>query len=337
MGTDNTDTSVRTMNIVTLKELKTVTNAFDGFVTVKESKIPEYYKTVFPHKCLCGAEMIIDSTNNTRLQCCNPVCWVKWSYKLASFLSYHGFKGIGEETCKNLIKSTKNLFKYESYLSVFLLPDNVLLSVLGDSQFTNFCHIREVLKSSVFWLRDAIASLSVTEIGKASKLFTYVENPDILLSALLHNTTDNLCQLCGINDQMARFGLRASKMDIFVLVTRIIKGIRPVPKGTIHVAITGSVNVKGKPLTRKEFIDYCESITDSHGNPMFTLVETKSEKLLEYVISDGPSSSSKYTLGKKLGIIITADAFVDKLLERTESENKKIKDAEKATKSSPKH
>ena len=45
--------------ILTLQELKEQTTAYNDFVTVVDSNIPDYYKEVFPHTCSCGGEMIL--------------------------------------------------------------------------------------------------------------------------------------------------------------------------------------------------------------------------------------------------------------------------------------
>lgn len=313
----------------TIEQLKKRTRAYDGFVTVADSDIPDYYKQVFPHTCACGSEMILDKHNYTRLQCCNPECYIKWGYKLSHFLSYLGYKGFGDTTCSTLIQATKDKFIYRSFLSVFLIPEVEIAKAIGPAQYDAFVDIKRHLASRLLWFNDAITSLGIQDIGRSSRLFEVVSSPQPLITALLEDNTDTLMDICHIQDQMARWGLKSAKIDIFVLFSKVLGGIKAMPKHQIHVAITGSVSVKGKPYSRREFITLCESILDESGQPVFKLKETKAEAKLEYVIADVPSSSEKYNLGKRLGLLVTADEFYNKLMEMSLCGN--VKSEEVAT------
>lgn len=293
----------------TLKELKTFTNAFDGFETVQNSTIPDYYKSIFPSHCECGAEMILDANNYTKLQCCNPNCKIKYAYKLSSFISYFGFKGIGDETCKTIMYNLYDRLPIPSFLAVFMLPDEEVHNVIGDAKFEIYLDIKSELKKSTVWLRDAMASLSISGIGANSKLLSTIKDYKIILNFLLKDKTSDLLHICGINNKLSHYGLKAAKLDVFILFSKILGGIKIEPKGEIFIAITGSVSVKGKPLTRAEFVELCSAFKDDTGQPLFKLTETKATSKLEYVIADAPSSSSKYSIGLEKNILITADEF----------------------------
>ena len=45
--------------ILTLEELKGETPAYLDFTTIDDALMPQYYRDMLPHKCRCGAEVIV--------------------------------------------------------------------------------------------------------------------------------------------------------------------------------------------------------------------------------------------------------------------------------------
>lgn len=307
--------------IYSLKELQEESEAFAIFRRVEDCNIPDYYKEIFPHKCLCGADMIMTEPGHTQLQCCNPSCWVKMAYRLSNFISSLGYKDFGEGSAYTLMQAVHQELPYNTFLSIFLLPESTLGQALNDYYLGIFLGIKESLYTSSFQFRDAIAALGVPGIGQRSNFFDVVRGPMVLLQYTLQDDTDTLCDAAGIQAPMTRFWLRAFKTDILTLMKDVMPNIQDTPRFEVCVAITGRVSVQGESLTRQEFISKCESILDGAGVKCFDLVETKDKSKLEYVIADGPSTSSKYTIGRELGILITAEDFYAKLVQKAESLN----------------
>lgn len=302
-------------DIKTLKELQQITKAFDTFSTIEECDIPEYYKAIFPKRCSCGAEMIMTKTARTQLQCCNPCCWVKMAHRLNYFISYHGFKDFGEQTCLSLFAACKDELEYTSFLSVFMLTDTQLSRALGDSKLSIFHGIKEDLATNTFMFGDAIASLGIPNVGSRSVIFDYVKSPITFLDYMLKGKVEDLCDMVGIQALSTRFHLSCFDIDTLLLMTDVMPNIVATPKGEMFIAITGKVSVDGVSYTRSEFIDLCERIHDANGSQLYKICETKAQDKLQYVIADGPSTSSKYELGQKLNILITAEEFYKALLE----------------------
>ncbi len=301
--------------IGTLKELQQITRAFDAFATIEECDIPDYYKGIFPKHCQCGAEMIMTKYGRTQLQCCNPCCWVKMAHRLNYFISYHGFKDFGEQTCLSLFAACRNLLPHRSFLSVFSLTDTELSRALGDAKLMTFHRIKDALATQGFMFSDAIASLGIPNIGSRSPLFDYVKSPITFMQYMLAHNTDELCDIVGIQALSTRYYLSCFDIDTVLLMTEVMPNILSTPKGEMYIAITGKVSVGGTYYTRTEFIDLCESITNEDGAPLYKLIETKAQDKLQYVIADEPSSSSKYELGLRLNKLITAEEFYNLLVE----------------------
>lgn len=299
--------------ILTLSELQKQTSAYNSFARISDCSIPNYYKEAFPHKCACGAEMIMTEPGHTQLQCCNPSCWVKMGHRLSYFISSLGYKGFGEASGLSLVRATHDILPYKTFLATFLLNDTQLSSGLSEYYVGVFNDIKEDIKARPFHFVDAISALGIPNIGSRSSFFDVVKSPVILLDYLLHDKLNDLCDMSGIQAPITRFQLAMSKVDIVTLMKDVMPNIMDTPKGEVFVAITGKVSVRGVQYTRHEFIELCEAIKGPNGEQLFMLVETKAEAKLQYVIADFPSSSDKYKLGERLGKLITADEFYNEL------------------------
>lgn len=306
--------------IKTLKQLLEVAPVYGEFVTISDCNIPDYYKGIFPHYCKCGAEMIITEPGHTQLQCCDPDCWVKMGHRLAYFISKLGFKGFGETSALSLVEATHDRFKYPTFLSAFLLDEMDMSLGLNDYYTGLFCDIRDAIHDGYFQFPDAIAALGIPGVGSRSTLFDVVKSPVVLVQYMLQNRMNEICDCCGIQAPMTRFQLGLFKLDVLTLVKDVMPHIADTPKGEVFVAITGKVSVGGKYYNRMEFISLCESLRDKNGAALYKIVETKAASKLQYVIADEPSTSDKYSIGQKLGILITADEFYAKLKAPTEEE-----------------
>lgn len=313
--------------ILTLAELKEETSAYSSFARIADCNLPDYYKSVFPHYCECGAEMIMTEPGHTQLQCCNPCCWVKMAHRLAYFISSLGYKGFGEQSALALFRATHDKLKFRSFLAAFLLTDTELQSGLSEYYASVFIDIREDIKVRSFHFVNAISALGIPNIGSRSAFFDVVKSPVVLLGYVLKNRTDELCELAGIQAPITRFQLAAFKVDIVTLMKDIMPNILDTPKGEVYIAITGKVAVNGVAYSRTEFIALCESIRDAEGVQLYKIIETKAEVKLQYVVADTPSNSDKYRLGLRLKKLITADEFY-KLLQSRVDNSKEVREDE---------
>lgn len=304
--------------ITTLKQLQAVTDAFNMFTTIADSNLPDYYKDIFPHKCECGSEVIMTYDEEkqqayTQLQCCNPDCWVKMAHKFAYFTKSLGFKGMGVAGAKALYRELHTEFEYPTFLYIFKLPLVEIQRINGDAYAALFRDVAEQLHEDAWQFKDAIAALGIPDIGKNCAIFDVVKDPITFLNFVLKKRLPELCNMSGIYAEKTLYYLDMARIDIVTLMTEIMPHIISTPKSEVYVAITGSVVVDGKPLTRYNFINLCESLTDANGRQAYKLVETKAESKLDYVIADAPSGSAKYALGKRINKLITAQEFYDQL------------------------
>ena len=307
--------------ILTLAELQKRTTAYNQFARIEDCSIPEYYREVFPHKCACGAEMIMTEPGHTQLQCCNPSCWVKMGHRLAYFTSSLGYKGFGEQSGLSLLRATYDQLPFKSFLATFLLTDTQLSSGLSEYYVGLFNEIKADIYERPFHFVNAISALGIPNIGSNSAFFDVVKSPVILLDYLLHDKLNDLCDASGIQAPITRFQLAMSKVDIVTLMKDVMPNILATPKGEIFVAITGKVSVNNVQYTRQDFIALCEALQGSNGEQLYKLVETKAEAKIQYVIADTPSNSDKYRLGLRLNKLITADEFYKELKARAGEEH----------------
>ena len=303
----------------TLKNLQDLSGLYDEFTSIPDSQLPEYYKEIFPHTCICGSEIILTKdteTQNafTQLQCSSPICWVKMAHKFAHFCKTLGYKGFGEASSLTLFSEIHQTFKYPTFLSVFKASYSQVLNANGPAYTEAFFELKQDLETRVVPFKDAIAALGIPGVGKNSALFNVVKDPLILLSCALKDELNMLCDLAGINAPKTRFNLSIARLDIVTMMTDVIKNIRSTPSNEVYIAITGSVSVDGLPLSRLEFIEKCEAILVD-GRPAYKLVETKAASKLQYVIADFPSNSSKYQLGQQHNLLISANDFYHMLVD----------------------
>lgn len=313
-------------SILTLESLRAVTSAFDEFTTVSDSDLDEYYKGIFPHRCQCGAEVILTKATSshegyTQLQCCNPDCWVKMAYRFAYFMKRLGFKGYGSTSAIPLFRELVPSFQYPTFLCIFQQPLQAIRGLNGEAYADNFELARIALFEQSWPFKDAIAALGIPDIGQNCTIFDVVKSPVCLLDFILKDRLAELCSISGIAAPKTKYYLYMARIDIVTLMVDIMPHISNTPNTELYVAITGSVSIDGKSMTRAEFIWECENILNKDGAPAYKIVETKAESKLEYVIADTPSASSKYQLGKRLNCLITATEFYHMLLDNIGGDN----------------
>lgn len=315
----------------TFERLRSMTNAFDEFTTIADSDLPDYYKEAFPHECECGGEVIMTKSTHksggyTQMQCCNPGCWVKMAHQFAYFMKSMGFNGFGSTGAITLFRELYPEFQSPTFLAIFEVPDDRIASVMGEVYSNLFAEAREVLFSTRYAFKDALAALGIPDLGKNNKLFDLVQSSKSLLHYVINDKMEELCELAQIYSERTRYRLSMARLDMLTLFVNVVPNVYDTPKNEVYIAITGSVSVNGQTLTRSAFIDACDSICDSEGRPVYKIVETKSQSKLNYVIADAPSSSSKYELGEKLGILITAEDFLNMLRKNANTEEVSVDD-----------
>lgn len=300
-------------HIKTLAALQERTNAYNNFYSMKELKeklIPIEFQNELPDFCKCGAEFIMTSSF-TEPQCTDPYCPYKMAYTLSYFIKQMGFKDFGDEKCKTLILATHETFEFPSFLCAFSVDENTLFSVLGQADANNFIDIRETLAHTPYRFSKTFPALGIPGFGTNCKLITAIKTPDILVHFLAKGKVNELLNQIGMYAPAHKFYLEVFDITISLLYSKYAPLVIMPGKKELYIAITGNVTLNGVNMTRSEFLHACSSLTNSEGELMYDLKESKSKSKVSYVIADSPSASEKYTLGKELNCIVTANEFFE--------------------------
>ena len=214
-------------NIKTLVELQKITNAFmnyDTMAEMKDRKIPIEYHKVLPNYCECGAEMII-STDLTEIQCCDPYCKIKMSHNIAYFISYLGYKGIGDAICRRLYDVVYTDEMYPSFLVAFDIDESTLISAIGIHNAEVFMAIRKQIMETPITFKDSIAALGIPNIGAKSRIFDFLHSPADIVSLILNNTYENFLNDIGLISPSYKYGFDVFAPSIAYLYSRIVNNI----------------------------------------------------------------------------------------------------------------
>ena len=307
-------------------ELTNTYGAFDNFVTVREAKeiglIPARYVDadfpedgIFPDKCVCGSENII-TRDLKRAACCNPRCKVKLGFALSELFSRFGTKGIGDQTCIQMINGVYSRLRYKSHIEVLALryedyPQSLYGTVAGQTMF----HTCSRIRTQQMTFSGMISMLGLPELSTSTGvMFRGINNASQLIERIKEcGGVASFCSRRGIYDSEKLFWLYNSLTDI-LLAEKIFSNLRKEGIRRIKICITGMVCVDGVHLTRTAFLNYCNSIARyDNGVQILEIENTSAKESCAYVVADYPSNSSKYLAGKARGVLITADDFVNKI------------------------
>lgn len=298
-------------HIQTLSTLQKITTAYNDFYSIKELKeksIPKEMQAELPDFCKCGSEFIMTSSF-TEPQCTDPYCPYKMAYTLSYFIRQMGFKNFGDETCKALILATHETFEFPSFLCAFSVEENTLFSVLGQADANNFIEIRDTLLHTPYRFSKTFPALGIPGFGVNCRLMSVLKNPNSLIHLLATGEINDFLDKIGMYAPSYKFYLEVYAITISLLYSKYAPLVIQPGKREMYIAITGNVILNGVSLTRTEFLHICASLTNSEGEPMYDLKESKSKTKLSYVIADQPSASEKYAIGKELNCIVTANEF----------------------------
>lgn len=270
--------------------------AFHDYVTVANAKyldiIPKSFDGVFPEKCSCGSDMIINLAR-TKITCCNPRCYVKQGLALSELFSRFNYKGISDATCthiynalyaKNnelLSKGEQGLFISNSFLEILLLDiDKYPISFTQSAMGYDFLNGVHYIKQKELTFVDMIASLGLPEFDTtAQKLFSEFNSFEELNSCIkAEGGVSNFCENRGVHAPQKKFWLKVSLEDIavasFIFASKIrVQGLR-----NLDICITGSLRYGGCRVTKSDFIAICNK--ESASRPIKELIKEAFSKYL---------------------------------------------------------
>lgn len=312
-------------------ELSDNYHAFDDFITVEQAKytglIPEDYvgepdsdEDIFPNRCKCGSENIINY-GLTRAMCCDPRCKYKLGLALAELFARFSIKGIGEATCTQMVSGVYDKLKFKSHLEILNLSYNdypsFMWGTVKASEFFNAC---QQIKKRSLTFAGLIGMIGIPQFNTGTaKLFSGVNSSKELINLMKNEGgISNYCANRGVYDSMKVFWLYNSIVDIMLAEQIFRASLRTEGYLKIKICITGSLSIDGKRVTRNDFVDICNETGRVDGIQYIEVFNTSAKESCNYVVADYESSSAKYLAGKQRGILINSSDFLLKIKENVE-------------------
>lgn len=306
------------MNFQELKELDTF-NAFEEFTTVTDAKalgiIPKAYHNVFKETCECGSDFIVKK-NLTTVQCCNPRCFIKLGYMLAETLSRFDVKGIGPETCIDLVKNKYNSLKYKSHVEFLAFTSADLPEWLNNARGDTYLSCLYDIRQHEYSIGDLSANLAIpafdTTIKKLLKPYSSVDE-------LVKNISDaggisNYLNRYGIADRQKAFYLKEFLPDLVLAEYLFAGNVRLKGMHTVSICITGYLRVDGKSMTKKAFVELLNLAGKAEdGTQLLEFNQTSAVESVPYIVADAPSTNSKYLRGKARNVLITSTELLNEV------------------------
>lgn len=316
---------------------------FNNFLTVKDAKyleiIPEKYWDYFPDRCVCGSENII--TNDLQQpQCCNPRCKIKQSYALSELFQRYGCNGLGPAKCLTMYEALLPQFKMNSYIECLSINyKDYPASVYGSMMAIDFFDACKKILTTATTFPELISKIGIPSISsKAYQLFDSINNFNQFRDTVVEEGgLINFCFKRGIKDKSVIFWLNECKVEIALASTLVNNYVRPAGLVKQNICITGSINLNGQRMTKKEFVNYCNSLTfTSDGVQLMEIIMNSGKATASHIIADSTANTAKYVAGKNRGkerdidgvlrnVLMTSSEYVETIKEICKKWNQEIK------------
>ena len=250
-------------------------NAFTEFITVEQAEyvglLPTSFHGVFPHKCICGSEMIINNAR-TKLMCCDPRCYIKQGYALSELFRRFNIKGIADATCSDVYQSLQRehkelisqgkpgLFETESFVEILKVPVEAYsvdfrMSAIG----VDFMHAVDIIRNKVMTFPEMISKLGLPEMDTtAFKLFNNINSFEEFAKLFKQEGgVNNFCNNRGVYAPQKKFWFRISLEDIIVGTSIFANSIRQIGLQQMDICITGSLYYNGEKVAENSFRALC--------------------------------------------------------------------------------
>lgn len=309
------------MKFEEFKELDSI-NAYAEFMSVKDAKasghIPPEYEDIFRDDCICGSDRMIN-TRLTTVMCVDPKCYIKMGYNLDNMLKKFGCKGLGPSTCVSICKFGKEngIFKVPSHIEI--LHSFQRFEHLLGAKYQDLRHAVGTIQSTPLKFYQMIQYLCIPDYDTSCKdLFGDVSNFDDLMNKINSSSVIDFLYHRGVKDTKKAIHLYLSLRDIRAFELMFVGEYTKPAIKHVNICITGVVAPEGVSMTRKEFLNYCNSISVIDGTPLFDITANSAKMSNSYVIADHPSGSDKYSkavyrerANPGVKIIYTSTEFVE--------------------------
>lgn len=295
--------------------------AFDDFVSVKVAKeeglIPPSYNEVFKDYCECGSEMIIKN-ELTRVQCCNPRCYIKLGYALDELFTRFGCKGIGPASCISAMKGVIDRLEIPSHIEILEMDDKDLPRTFLNYKYEEYSDARELIFSKSYSLSELVPKLALPTLDKtaANVLDNYNDAVEFIEDFQRYDNFMTFMFNHGVYDRWKIYCMRTYAIDILKAQMIFNNNFRDKPMQEIEVVITGFIRPEGISMPKDEFIELLNEIgIDDSGVRRYGFKMTSAMSSVNYIIADSPSNSRKYRKGVERGVLISSTDFLGQVKE----------------------
>ncbi|GAA0101596.1 hypothetical protein UT300012_23110 [Paraclostridium bifermentans] len=295
--------------------------AFDDFVSVKVAKerglIPPPYHNIFKDTCECGSEMIIRD-KLTRVQCCNPRCYIKLGYALDELFTRFGCKDLGPATCISAMKGVINKLEIPSHVEILGLEEDQLPLTFLNYKYNEFMVAKELIFSKAYSISELVPKLALPTLDKtAASIFAkYNDAVEFIEDFQSYEKFSTFMYEHGVADKWKIYCMRTYAIDILKGQMIFNDNFREKPMKEIELVITGYISPNGKSMTKDEYVEYLNTIgIDKHGVRRYGFRRSEAVESVHHIIADAPSGYKKYRRAVERGVLISSTDFLNQLKE----------------------
>lgn len=294
--------------------------AFNEFYPVSELKemgvIPASQHKFFVDICECAEEFgveeseVIMTKSGSRATCANPRCPFKTYNALAEMISRFGEKGIGEATCRTIVRRAYKHMQKPSHLEVFNMTDRQLTHNSDTVSFINFQSSLLSIREKKLTFGEMISKLAIPGFRDSAKdIFGEVKNSKDLMEQIQEAGGFLIYfQKRGINDLFIPFYLREFLWDIAYAESQVFGGVRPPGNVVINISITGNMMpINGTKMTKDKFIELCNLIGERNGRRLFEVRRNNAYHSNGFIIADTAEPNSNYLTAKNRENLLQED------------------------------
>ena len=293
--------------------------AFDDFVSVKVAKerglIPPPYHNIFKDECECGSEMIIRDTL-TRVQCCNPRCYIKLGYALAELFSRFGCKDLGPASCISAMRGVIDKLEIPSHVEILGLEEDDLPLTFLNYRYDQFMTAKELIFSRAYSISELVPKLALPSLDKnAGSIFAkYNDAVEFIEDFQSYEKFSTFMYEHGVADKWLIYCMRTYAIDILKGQMIFNDNFREKPMKEIEVVITGHISPEGRSMPKDEYIEYLNTMgIDKNGVRRFGFRRSEAVESVQHIIADAPSGYRKYKRGVERGVLISSTDFLNRL------------------------
>ena len=321
-----------------------VDGVYAEYVSVEDAKksglIPPSFVDSIPNRCDCGSEFIIKNSLKN-IKCCDPKCKFKIAYSMAEMFTRFGIQGLKEGTCLKIVEwgFANNFFKIPAHTEILNLRDDdssrSLAGVIG-VKYSELLLAVDIIRGSSMSYGEMVSKLAIPNFdGKIVQILSDVNSTQDLLFLNKENPRE------GVKEYLIKHGVYSlplihsfiESLDVIYECEKNLTGsLRMNGIVTINIAISGSLSVQGRKLSRDNFITLANEAGKVCGVQIFSVTVGKAFQSASYFVIDEMSASKTCQAASfrqsqsSEKIIFTGDEFIQLIVKEARKWEQKIKE-----------